>query len=248
MAGTTVQDFRVGRVLATAWSVYMKNFVAFSAVSLVILLPLLVVQLTLIDPLPTDPATAPDDNQVADLIYTIFNILVTQLVTATLVYGTIQEMRQQVTSTVEALTRGVQLALPVVGIALIVGILVNVGMLLLIVPGVILYVMFWVAIPVAVVERPGVIASLQRSMFLTKGNRWRIVGILVILWVVLIVVILLLGAVFGSGQSTEVLVYANYVVTVLITVVLAVVSAVGYHDLRLLKDGVDVDRIAAVFD
>ncbi len=244
MAGTTVQDFRVGRVLATAWSVYMKNFVAFSAVSLVILLPLLVAQLTLMDPLPA----APDDNQMADLVYTIFNILVTQLVTATLVYGTIQEMRQQVTSTVEALTRGVQLALPVVGIALIVGILVNVGMLLLIVPGVILYVMFWVAIPVAVVERPGVIASLQRSMFLTKGNRWRIVGILVILWVVLILGILLLGAVFGSSQSTAVLVYANYVVTVLITVVLAVVSAVGYHDLRLLKDGVDVDRIAAVFD
>ena len=49
----------------------------------------------------------------------------------------------------------------------------------LVIPGLVLSTIWWVAIPVAVVERPGTVASLRRSSELTKGVRWRIFGLFV---------------------------------------------------------------------
>ncbi len=49
-------------------------------------------------------------------------------------------------------------------------------MLALLVPGFILLIMWFVAIPVCVVEQRGSWASMQRSAELTKGHRWKISG------------------------------------------------------------------------
>ena len=246
MAETTGQEFRVGRVLSTAWAVYMKNFTSFSTVALVLLLPLLFVQLFMLPGTTIDSEVAP--NPAATIIYAVLSLLLTQLITATVVYGTIQEMRHHSASTGEALIRGLRLALPVLGVVLVASIAVAVGALLLVVPGIILFVMFWVAIPVAVVEGPGVIDSLKRSAFLTKGNRWRIFGLVIVLWLTMTVISMAISVAFAAAEAWAVYAYIDYVLTAFFTLVFAVVSAVGYHDLRLLKDGVDVDTIAAVFD
>ena len=243
MAETTGQAFRVGRVLATAWAVYMKNFTAFSTVALVLLLPLLFFQLFML----SDPSITVDAETTL-VIYAVLSIVLPQFITAIVAYGTIQELRHHSVSTGEALTRGLQLALPVLGVVIVASIAIAIGAMLLVVPGLILFVMFWVAIPVAVVERPGVIASLQRSAFLTKGNRWRIFGLIVILWLILIMISTVETLAFAATAASGAYPYIDYVVTAFVTVVFAVVSAVGYHDLRLLKDGVDVETIAAVFD
>jgi hypothetical protein len=243
MTETAVQDFRVGRILATAWSVYMKNFMPFSTVALVLLLPLLFFQLFLM----SDPSSDLEI-EITVIIFAVLGLVLPQLATAVLVYGTIQEMRHHSVSTGEALVRGLQMALPVLVLVIVASIAIGIGFVLLVVPGFILLVMFWVAIPVAVVERPGIIASLQRSAFLTKGNRWRILGLLAILWLISILISVVLELAFAAAEAGSVYVYIDYVLTALLTAVFAVVSAVGYHDLRLLKDGVDVETIAAVFD
>jgi hypothetical protein len=87
-----------------------------------------------------------------------------------------------------------------------------------------------------------------RSAQLTKGHRWKIFG----LWIAPIVA----GAIVQSVLEG----LSNYVGgTLLMLIVLlawgALVSAfyailvvVTYHDLRVAKEGVDTDQIAAVFD
>jgi len=264
MAETTGYGFRAGRVLSAAWAVYMRNFVPFSTVALVLLLPLPFIQLFIL------PEAAIGEDVpavgVVGAVYAVLTLLLTQLITATVVYGTIQEMRHQSVSTGEALTRGLRLALPVLGVVLVASVAVALavglvafvvilvtssawfGILLAMVPGLTLFVMFWVAIPVAVVERPGVFASLKRSMFLTKGNRWRILGLVVLLWLVAALISGVASTVFLGTGMLGIYPYIDHVLTAFFTVVIAVVSAVGYHDLRLLKDGVDVDSIASVFD
>ena len=52
---------------------------------------------------------------------------------------------------------------------------------------------------------------------------------------------------FGPGTLTAMMV-ALWILTALSTALYAVVSAVGYHDLRVAKEGVDAEQIAAVFD
>ena len=51
------------------------------------------------------------------------------------------------------------------------------------IPGLIIYTVLWLVVPVAVVERPGIVASLRRSSMLTKGYRWQIFGMVLILGV-----------------------------------------------------------------
>jgi hypothetical protein len=67
-----------------------------------------------------------------------------------------------------------------------VGIRVLLGFFLLIVPGILLGLKYAVTVPVAVLEQPGISASLARSGDLTRGDRGRIFVIYFLLFVLLI--------------------------------------------------------------
>ena len=109
--------------------------------------------------------------------------------------------------------------------------------------------MLWVAIPAAVIEKPGVIGSLSRSADLTKGYRWQIFGIIVIVTVIALVAGFAIAfAIVVSDADPTILVLGNLIITALFTAFWAVISAVGYHDLRVVKEGVGIEELAAVFD
>ena len=71
---------------------------------------------------------------------------------------------------------------------------------------------------------------------------------LVLLLLISILITIIQDLVFGTAEDWRLYAFVDYGMTALLTAVFAVFSAVGYHDLRLLKDGVDIDNIAAVFD
>ncbi len=64
--------------------------------------------------------------------------------------------------------------------------------------------MFYVAVPVSVIEKPGVFASLSRSAKLTgRGSRWQILGLVllvVVIGAVCSVITRPLGAPASSGN------------------------------------------------
>ena len=122
-----------------------------------------------------------------------------------------------------------------------------VGFFLLVVPGIIIAVALSVAIQVCVVERRGPFASIGRSRFLTKGNRWGIFGLSLLLFVI--------GAIIGGAfwivrvaAGPEVAAVVNFILQSAFSAFHSVVFVVAYHDLRVEKEGLDTDRIAAVFD
>lgn len=69
-------------------------------------------------------------------------------------------------------------------IFLVSGLLIGLGALLLIVPGLWLYTVLCLSLQIGVVERTGVFRTLGRSVELTEGNRWRVFAILLITFVV----------------------------------------------------------------
>jgi hypothetical protein len=104
----------------------------------------------------------------------------------------------------------------------------------------------WVAIPVAVVERPGPVASLQRSFALTAGNRWKILGIFLLVAAIIVGIVIVM-VIFAFISQTiamilSLLLYAG------LFIFGAVLSAVGYYRLRVAKEGADIGDIAKVFD
>src|SRR5262249_44092671 len=108
---------------------------------------------------------------ILELIETFLGYLAVAAVT----YASIQELRGHRVGFREFCGRGLAQGGVAIRVALLSGIGLIVGFIALVIPAIILYVVWWVAIPVAVIERRGAIDSLRRSAELTKGYRWRIV-------------------------------------------------------------------------
>ena len=134
--------------------------------------------------------------------------------------------------------------------SLVIAIAVMIGVLLLVVPGVILAMMFAVAIPVCIAERAGVGESLSRSRYLTKGSRWAIFGAFLTVGLLFVVAALIVGALVGLliGAAPMAMALVELIVSALGSAFSSILVAVMYNDLRVDKDGVDTTQIASVFD
>ena len=120
-------------------------------------------------------------------------------------------------------------------------------------------------IPSQVVERTGVFAAFSRSGRLTKHNRWRIFG-LVLLWTIVSSVIQgtltnLVGAGWSGPQpvagqaplaALAAVGPAYWAVITLVSILGAMVGGAGianiYYELRRVKEGVGPEALASVFD
>ena len=143
--------------------------------------------------------------------------------------------------------RGLRRIGPVVLTATLSGVIGALGFLLLVVPGLIATVVMFVAIPACVIERLAPIRSIRRSAALTRGCRWQIFAVLAAIVVVSVIVNWLIGA-LTPGAPSWLLPAVAFGWMVLVNGYEAVLAAVIYYDLRIVKDQLDADRIAAVFD
>ena len=185
-----------------------------------------------------------------------------QLGVAAITFGAIQDLRGRKAGIGECLTRGLALMFPTLGVALLTALLCAVGavggalvaiavpllgVIAAIVLVIIIYMVLWVAVPVAVVERPGVVASLERSRSLTQGSRLRIFGIVLLVLVIGMVVSVASKLIFS--QLNDILSsIVGFVLQVLFTSYFACVTAVGYYRLRVSKEGIDIEDVAKIFD
>ena len=250
MATSAFEEFRVGSVIGRGLSILFRNFAAFMALGLIIMLPMLVLSLWAAS--GGMPAQSTSQPMLFDAVYGVLNLLLTNLVTAAVVYGTFRELKGERAGFGECLSTGLGRLLPVLGVAIVAGIAIVLGLVLLIVPGLIALTMFYVAVPVAVVERPGVLESLQRSSRLTQGYRWRVFGLIVLIAIGISVFSIVTGIFFGvllaGAASTAAAALFEWVISAFLGCVVAVISAVAYHDLRVVKEGIDIHQMAAVFD
>ena len=100
---------------------------------------------------------------------------------AIILHATFQDMRNRPVSLVESLKVGLRRFVPLILLAFVASVLIVLGFMLLIVPGLILYTMWFVAVGACVVERLGPWTSLRRRRELTKGHRWKIFGLVLLL-------------------------------------------------------------------
>lgn len=156
----------------------------------------------------------------------------------------------------DAFDVGVQAFLPLLGLAIIAGLGMMLGYMLLIVPGVILSVLWAVAAPAVVVEKRGVFESLQRSRDLTRGLRWQVFGLLVIYVVLSWIIGAAIGglslALGGSFWDASPNLWLNLITGPVVNVLSGVVASAGvaslFYELRTAKEGAAPDELAAVFD
>ena len=143
---------------------------------------------------------------------------------------------------------------PLIAAYFIVVVLVVLGILALIVPGVWIAVKLSMTFPAVVSERKGPFASIGRSWSLTSGNWWRVFGTLLVVFLITFVLQIVLAGVVGgllavSDDVSELT--AAIVLTVVNLLTLAItyplwasVTSVVYYDLRVRNEGFDLHLLA----
>lgn len=266
------QDFRVGEVISQSFQTTIRNIIPFGIVAIIALV-IMIVLFMLVGAIfgismPMSPGMMGPGAQVPTMGagFVVGLVIVGLLVfaiymglMAAITYGTVRDLHGHPVGIGALLQSAITLIPPVIGtllvlvgvflgFAIVAGILAFIpilGVIVDLVLFVFLYIIFWVVIPVAVVERPGPVECLKRSIALTKGNRWRILGIILLLFVISI------GVNIVSAILTFIPII-GVIIQVLLSAVVAVFSAVliavGYYRLRVTKEGVDIGDIAKVFD
>jgi hypothetical protein len=243
-------EFRVGQVFSRAWTLLSGNVTKFLPLTAILALPDLVSLIpglsdgTALRNAPTNISPGAILAIVGSIIVWIILNVVTQ---ATVLYGSFQAMRNRPVDIGASFQKGLSRLLPIIGLSFCVAFAVGFGMILFIVPAFIFLSMFFVALPACVVEGLGPFQSMGRSSTLTKGHRWKIFGIYVALAIIGGVV----GSIIAAVLSTAGLVVAvigRMLWDALMGAYQSIAVAVTYHDLRVAKEGVDIDHIASVFD
>lgn len=111
----------------------------------------------------------------------------------------------------------------------------------------------WSLAPIACfVERSGPFGSLHRSRQLTKGHRWRLFGLFLLMAIVIFLFgRFVLSSLFIQAAHGAVPAMTMIAITLCYTILAAfgaVLLAVIYHDLRIALEGADLDQVAKVFE
>lgn len=234
-------EFRIGEVFSKTATLLSRNFLTFFVVAIVAGLP----RLLWAGVETQNAANFPLGRFFGGL--SLF-LLLNTLAQAVILYGAFQAMRGRPVNLGECLKVGLGRFFPIVGLIICAYFAIWIGLILLIVPGIILGIMWYVATPVCVVEQKGPLASLGRSSELTKGHRWKIFGMAVLLYIAAFVVGLVIGALLGLTHSPIIVTLGTLIWTGAWGAFYAIFGVVTYHDLRVAKEGVDTDQIASVFD
>ncbi|TPE63932.1 hypothetical protein FJQ54_03575 [Sandaracinobacter neustonicus] len=160
-------------------------------------------------------------------------------------FFTLERQRGHQTGVAEALRMGVRLFLPMLGVRFLVYFLSIMAAVLLYVPGLMVYTMLWVADAAYVAERPGIRAALSRSRNLTRGSRWR---------VFLLMLMVFVAAALASGLQTAAQrisewagPFTSVFAGMLWAILVPVLAATLYRHLKTAREGDEAADIAAVF-
>lgn len=185
------------------------------------------------------------------VVQSLIGLVFASLAQGALVGATIEFTERRRASFGECASIGLANALPLVGLTILLALAVFIGLAIFIVPGVILFMMWAVASPVLVAERTGVFGAFGRSRQLTKGARWKVFGvelvILAVWWGISAVVgVIMLRMIANSGGAVAIRgayglplswVIMTAILSTLLNAFWSTVQTSLYVELRNWKDG-----------
>jgi ribosomal protein L40E len=239
-----LRELDLGEILAQTFNLYFSNFFLF-------FVPFLVAGfitgawgkiVSSMFPMPAQPEpTAPPD-VLLSYLFSLLGVLVATLFLSVLVSWIVDAvvggMAVKVASDIlerrsvdlsETLGFTVSRLPSLLGAGIVTGILIVIGLICLIVPGIILAIMFLLVVPTIIIERAGVFDSLSRSRRLVGGRWLKTFGLLLAVYIIIFVS----GLIFGAVSS--VFGHANWIVSsvlgALISPILPVAVTLYYYSM-----------------
>jgi hypothetical protein len=259
------ENFEIGRVISRTFSVYGRNFVTFTVLAALAAIPTIALTYYFgkVNPAAVAVAGTPPAHIFATLgavwgraaIVGLIGISFAFILQAALIHGTLAELNGKRATFGECLSTGVRIFLPLIGLGILTLLGCYAATLLLIVPGIMLYMAWFVVVPAYVVEHTGVFGAFGRSRELTRGFRWPIFGLAIIYFVAAVAINFAITPLFSVNlfrpdAATFAMPYllTSAVVRVFVSVIAATGVASVYYELRLAKEGIGPQGVAAAFD
>jgi hypothetical protein len=245
----------VGGVVGQSFKVTLANLVPFSLVGMLVHVPVFLM-LLLAAGLPMAPETASLLTTGSGLVEHLAGLVLSGALT----FGVVQHLRGQRLGVGEVVAVGLRSAVRVFLVSLLAGLATLVGVLLCIVPGIIVSCMLWVAVPVAVMEDAGVLESMNRSQTLTLGTRMSVFAVNLLMGLIVggagIAIFggstMLVALIGGAGEASPALLAGGQLVGTVLAMpfqcLQAASVAIGYHDLRVHREGAGVEDLVGVFE
>ena len=259
--GTGRARFRLGEALESTFDAVFSNFPTFLLLALVLYaLP----NVLLIVPFgPQTQAPAGGAGSVLIMFRGIANLALSAILQGALVRGVVTHLNGARPVFSQCLRSGLSSAAPLVAIGILAWLGIAAGFVLFVIPGFFLLALWAVVGPAQVIERKGVFASFSRSADLTSGDRWAVLGSIIIMFVIALIAVGIGSAVVGlmgaaslqSGAAMQ-FSWGFFVLTTLISVVATTIGTIFssalpaslYYHLRRSKEGAAPAQLASIFD
>ena len=262
MAAADLRPMTLGEVLDRTFTLYKRNFWLFAGIMSFPLLLVFFAQVGIAAFRTTTPGTAPGSSA---LFLGVFGRFVILMIVSMVMYAIAQaatifavsDLYLGRTATVRAAFGKVRgRVLRTIGVIFLVGLIVMVGFIALIIPGIILMCKTGVAVPAAMLEDKSAGAAVGRSMDLTKGYAMQMFLIFLLAWVLAIVAAAVFQYPFmflaffkvAKHQAVPfvllVLQYlSSFVSSVIVGPVATIAFSLMYYNLRVRKEAFDLQHL-----
>jgi hypothetical protein len=253
------EPMSISGIIDRAFTLYRRNFVRFITLVAVIQVPIALISLlwrAMFDrgvPDPTDAGSL--FARAGALFFSAMTTMVGNALCQGALTRSVSDAYMGNETTVEQTFLAVMpKLLPLIGASILTGLIVGLGFMLLVVPGVIFALWLFVTTPSIVVENQGITAAMSRSKALTSGNLGKVFAVSLLVLLITIVVSIPLGIVVGSipaivfgGDSMMgkfFIELAGVIAQILAMPIGAAAGVLLYYDLRIRKEGFDLQMLS----
>lgn len=245
-----IRAMGLGEILDTGFRLLRNHFVLLIGIAAVVYLPAGAFGV-LVEDLLQDPAAATSGTDATLVLLPLLGLLVTFAIIAPITSCAITHalgelyLGREVTLG-QSFRTALSLVLPLVGTSLLATVIVLMGFLLLLVPGVYLVFAFLLLTQVIVLERVYGMGALARSRELMRGHMLRGLAVLLVAGLLAGVLGVALGLAFAAIPSIEFL--GSSLAQALSFAYSSAVLVVLYFDIRARKEAFDLEHLARLVE
>lgn len=265
-AGDGPGKLDIAKVIGGTFSVLSRNIVTFGLLALLLAgIPSAIINVFSVGALRDGTGAISQDQMFTSAYWSITSmaglggLIFSAILQGALIHATVQDLNGARPSIADCLATGLRNFLPLIGVTILFFFAFWFGVIFLFVPGIMIACAWCVAIPSLVADRTGVFGAFSRSAELTRGNRWRILALGLVVGILLLVLGMIFNAIAGIAtfgadaistmeNAINPLGIAIAVVRSTISAVIgAAVVAVLYVELRRAREGLGPQWLAEVF-
>ncbi|MEO7457787.1 MAG: hypothetical protein ABIY52_16110 [Gemmatimonadaceae bacterium] len=221
----------VGELLDATFTLYRSNFATILTVAMLVIVPPTVIK-----------AIVPAEFE--RIVEVCGNLLVPMGQGAITVIVAAAVERSERIGVGEAFQGIAGLGKSLLAVQIVSGLMVFIGIILLVVPGVIALAWTAVGVPVVVVEQLGYSKAIERSRALARSHRGHVLGTLILAWLIALLIVVGLSIVFGMmGLAEGIVDFASEVMFAIVFPVPVIAMAFLYYDLRIRTESADIDAM-----